>query len=224
MMTFRKLAADSAGKLIRAYFTENTPQPAHDFGTEPGKVLDSGGRLTSYYTGRDSRATWRPDMPANVAKALGVDARTMPKDADLDRLFEAKRGDTGKRWTEHKRKISAYDLTLAPHKSVTLAAEFAATPAESAMIWHAIDRANDATMRTTRPCATSPARLGGRARAKRGRPELNQGQSGGSASAIIRRDQRFQSRTARTGQPTWRSRQSAATHTPTSTTPCSTWW
>jgi hypothetical protein len=25
-MTFRKLAADSAGKLIRAYFTENTPE------------------------------------------------------------------------------------------------------------------------------------------------------------------------------------------------------
>jgi hypothetical protein len=25
-MTFRKLAADSAGKLIRAYFTENTPR------------------------------------------------------------------------------------------------------------------------------------------------------------------------------------------------------
>jgi hypothetical protein len=76
------------GSLIRAYFTENTPQPAHDFRTEPGKVLDSGGCLTSYYTGRDSRATWRPDMPADVAKALGIDARTMPKDADLDRLRE----------------------------------------------------------------------------------------------------------------------------------------
>ena len=45
----------------------------------------------------------------------------------LDRLFEAKRGDTGETWTEQKRKVSAYDLTLAPHKSVTLAAEFAAT-------------------------------------------------------------------------------------------------
>jgi hypothetical protein len=146
-MTFRKLAAESAGKLIRAYFTENTPQPAHDFRTDPGRVLDSGGRLTSYYTGRDSRATWRPDMPAEVAQALGIDPRTMPKDADLDRLFEAKRADTGEAWTEQKRKVSAYDLTLAPHKSVTLAAEFAATPAESAMIWHAIDRANDATMR-----------------------------------------------------------------------------
>jgi TrwC relaxase len=147
MMTFRKLAADSAGKLIRAYFTENTPESAHDFRTETGKQLDSGGRLTSYYTGRDGRATWRPDMAASVAQALGVDHRTMPKNEDLDRLFEAKRADTGEAWSEHKRKVSAYDLTLAPHKSVTLAAEFAATAAESAMIWHAIDRANDATMR-----------------------------------------------------------------------------
>jgi hypothetical protein len=146
-MTFRKLAAESAGKLIRAYFTENTPQPAHDFRTDNGRVVDSGGRLTSYYTGRDSRATWRPDMPSEVAKALGIDPRTMPKDADLDRLFEAERADTGEAWTDQKRKVSAYDLTLAPHKSVTLAAEFAATAAESAMIWHAIDRANDATMR-----------------------------------------------------------------------------
>jgi hypothetical protein len=147
VMTFRKLAADSAGKLIRAYFTENTSQPVHDFKTDPGRVLDSGGRLTSYYTGRDSRATWRPDMPAGVAQALGIDPRTMPKDADLDRLFEAKRGDTGMPWSDQKRKISAFDLTLAPHKSVTLAAEFASTPAESAMIRHAVDRANDSTMR-----------------------------------------------------------------------------
>ena len=147
MMTFRKLAADSAGKLIRAYFTENSPETTHDFRTNPDKQLDSGGRLTSYYTGRDGRATWRPDMAAPLAAALGVDHHTMPKNADLDRLFEAKRADTGEAWSEHKRKLSAFDLTLAPHKSVTLAAEFAATAAESAMIWHAIDRANDATMR-----------------------------------------------------------------------------
>ena len=36
---------------------------------------------------------------------------------------------------------------FSPHKSVTLAAEFAATPAESAAIWNGIDRANDAAMR-----------------------------------------------------------------------------
>ena len=147
MMTFRKLAAESAGKLIRAYFTENTPQPDHDFRTDLGRQVDSGGRLTSYYTGRDGRATWRPDLSPAVAAAMGVDPNSMPRDADLDRLFEAKRADTGAAWSEHKRGISAFDLTLAPHKSITLAAEFAPTAAEGAMIWHAIDRANDRTMR-----------------------------------------------------------------------------
>ena len=147
MMTFRKLAADSAGQLIRAYFTENTPDPSHDFRSEPGKHLDSGGRLTSYYTGRDGRATWRPDLSPAAAAALGVDRLSMPKNEELDRLFEAKRADTGEAWSQHQRKISAFDMTLAPHKSITLAAEFASSAAESAMVWHAIDRANDATMR-----------------------------------------------------------------------------
>ena len=88
MMTFRKLAAASAGKLLRAYFTENTPEPAHDPDVTPGRHLDPGGRLTAYYTGRDSRATWRPDMPQAVADALGIDPSRMPKDEQLDRLFD----------------------------------------------------------------------------------------------------------------------------------------
>ncbi len=147
MMTFRKLAAASAGKLLRAYFTEDTPEPTHDPNLAAGRRLDPGERLTSYYTGRDSRATWRPDMPFAVARALGIDPDLMPRNQELDRLFEAKRADTGEAWSQHSRKISAYDLTLAPHKSVTLAAEFAPTAAEGAAIWNAIDRANDATMR-----------------------------------------------------------------------------
>jgi len=152
MMTFRKLAAASAGKLIRAYFTEHHPAPDGDaalVGISPDgePQLDPGGRLTSYYTRRDSRASWRPDMPKSIAAALGIDPARPPRDADLDRLFEAKRADTGEAWSERKRRNSAYDLTVAPHKSVTLAAEFAETPAEAALIWHAIDRANDATMR-----------------------------------------------------------------------------
>ena len=146
MMTFRKLAAASAGKLLRAYFTENTPEPIHDPATTPGREADAGGRLTNYYTGRESRATWRPDMPQSVATALGIDPSRMPKDEQLDRLFEAKRADNGEAWSQHDRKISGLDLTMAPHKSITLAAEFAATSAESAAIWHAIDKANDATM------------------------------------------------------------------------------
>ena len=147
MINFRKLAAASSGKLLRAYFTENTPEPIHDPAITPGRQLDPGGRLTAYYTGRDSRATWRPDMPLAAAQALGINPHRMPRDAELDRLFEAKRADTGEAWSKHERKISAFDFTFSPHKSVTLAAEFAATPAESAAIWNAIDRANDATMR-----------------------------------------------------------------------------
>lgn len=152
MMTFRKLAAASAGRLIRAYFTENAPTPTQDaamvgIGEDGGPQMDPGGRLTAYYTRRDSRASWRPDMPRSVAAALGIDPTRPPRDADLDRLFEAKRADTGEAWSRHERKNSAFDFTVAPHKSVTLAAEFAETPAEAALIWNAIDRANDATMR-----------------------------------------------------------------------------
>ncbi len=95
MMTFRKLAAASQGKLLRAYFTENTPEPAQEAALAVGRQLDTGERLTAYYTGRDSRATWRPDMPIAIAQALGIDATRMPKDTDLDRMFEAKRADTG---------------------------------------------------------------------------------------------------------------------------------
>ncbi|WP_308721276.1 MobF family relaxase [Komagataeibacter xylinus] len=147
MMTFRKISAESSGRLITAYFTQELPEPEHDFRTRPGKVPDAdGGRLTSYYTGRDGRASWRPDMRPEIAAALGIDPKTPPKNAQLNRLFEAKRADNGDDWSRNARKISAYDLTLAPHKSVTLAAEFAPTEAERAAIWHAIDRANDATM------------------------------------------------------------------------------
>ena len=89
-------------------------------------------RLSTYYTGRDSRATWRPDMPALVAKAIGVDHRQMPRDVEMSRLFEGRRADTGEAWSQHKRKLSGFDLVFSPHKSVTLAAEFAATAAESA--------------------------------------------------------------------------------------------
>ncbi len=148
MMTFRKLAADSDGKLIRAYFTEHSPEPEPGAELEPGARADAGGRLTAYYTGRDSRASWRPDMAPEAAQALGIDASKPPSNADLDRLFEARRADTGEKWPSAKpRKISAYDLTTAPHKSVSLAAEFAASPAEAAAIREAMRRANDDTMR-----------------------------------------------------------------------------
>jgi hypothetical protein len=148
MMNFRKIAAASKGRLLLRYFTEDTPEPIHTPGVDAaGRQLDEGGRLTAYYTGRDSRAAWRPDMPAIFARAAGIDTHHMPRDADLTRLFEARRADTGEAWSVQKRKLSGFDMVFSPHKSVTLAAEFAATPAESAAIWNAIDRASDGAMR-----------------------------------------------------------------------------
>ncbi len=148
MMNFRKIAAASKGRLLLRYFTENTPEPIHPSALDAaGRQLDEGGRLTAYYTGRDSRATWRPDMPAALAKAAGIDPREMPRDVAMSRLFEGRRADDGEAWSKHPRKLSGFDLVFSPHKSITLAAEFAATPAESAAIWNGIDRANDAAMR-----------------------------------------------------------------------------
>ena len=148
MMNFRKIAAASKGHLILRYFTENTPEPIHPAPVDAaGRQLEEGGRLTAYYTGRDSRATWRPDMPAILARAIGIDPRKMPRDAEMSRLFEARRADTGEAWSRHTRKLSGFDLVFSPHKSVSLAAEFAATPSESAALWNAVDRAGDRAMR-----------------------------------------------------------------------------
>lgn len=148
MMNFRKIAAASKGRLLLRYFTEDTPEPIHPRPVDAmGRQLEEGGRLTAYYTGRDSRATWRPDMPAILARAIGIDPRRMPRDAEMARLFEASRADNGKPWSRHQRKHSGIDLVFSPHKSISLAAEFAPTPAETALIWNAVDRAADRAMR-----------------------------------------------------------------------------
>src|SRR5271165_1855269 len=148
MMNFRKIAAASKGRLLLRYFTEDTPEPIHPPAVDAaGRQLEEGGRLTSYYTGRDSRATWRPDMPAILAEAVGIDPSKMPRDIEMSRLFEGRRADSGEAWSQHKRKLSGFDLVFSPDKSVSLAAELAPTSAEAALIWNAIDRAADRAMR-----------------------------------------------------------------------------
>jgi len=148
VITFRKFAAGSNGKLIRMYFTETSPGETNERTVDAaGRQLDPGGRLTSYYTARNAGPIWRQDMPASVAQALGLNPNCAPQNEELDRLFEGKRADTGAAWSKNKREISGYDFTFSPHKSVTLAAEFAASPAESAAIREAIWRANEAAMR-----------------------------------------------------------------------------
>jgi hypothetical protein len=86
-------------------------------------------------------------MPRLIADAIGIDPRRMPRDKEMIRLFEGRRADNGEALSQHKRKISGFDLVFSPHKSVSLAAEFAPTAAEGALIWNAIDRASDRAMR-----------------------------------------------------------------------------
>src|SRR5947208_1671646 len=91
-------------EMLLRYFTEDTPEPIHPGALdEAGRQLEEGGRLTAYYTGRDSRATWRPDMPALLAQAIGVDPKYMPRDEEMSRLFEGRRADNLDAWSQHKR-------------------------------------------------------------------------------------------------------------------------
>ncbi len=145
MLNFAKVSADSDGAEIRRYLTQDEPEPEPAKAIDAaGRQLESGERLTAYYIGRGERASWQPHMPAGVAAALGLaDPRKSPRDAELDRLFEAKRADTGEAWSGHRRKISGFDFVFSPHKSVSLAAEFASTPSEAAAIRNAVRAAND---------------------------------------------------------------------------------
>jgi TrwC relaxase len=57
--------------------------------------------------------------------------------------MEARRADTGQKWTRQKRHVAAYDIQASPDKSVTLAIIFASSEAErialQRAVWHAID-------------------------------------------------------------------------------------
>jgi len=153
MLNFAKVAASSDGAKIRAYLTQDAPEPQHASltvaGIDPaGRNLDSGETLTNYYTGRGEAAAWRKDMPAKVAAALGIESeKGRPRYAELDPLFEARRADTGAAWSSMLRTNSGFDFVFAPHKSISLAAEFAASEAERQLIREAIHRANDDALR-----------------------------------------------------------------------------
>lgn len=135
LATFRYIAAEGNGSLVRAYMTENRPEE------------DPGNRVAAKFTGNEGRAYWRVDMPRAVSEALGIDPTLRPKDEELDLLYEGRRADTGERWTHHKRKHSAIDICFGFPKPVTLACQFAQTEAECGMLWLAMDRVNDKGMR-----------------------------------------------------------------------------
>jgi hypothetical protein len=153
VLNFAKVAASSDGAKIRAYLTQDATEPQHSSltvaGIDPaGRNLESGETLTNYYTGRGEAAAWRKDMPARVADALGISATNgRPRYAELDLLFEAKRADTAAPWSSTPRTNSGFDFVFAPHKSVSLAAEFAASEAERQLIREAIHRANEEALR-----------------------------------------------------------------------------
>ncbi|OAJ65957.1 MobF family relaxase [Gluconobacter cerinus] len=148
MITYRKISASGGGKLIVAYLREQQPEPEKDARFErqrPDPNLETGDKLTTYYTGREDRGAWAPDIGNKIASALGIDVTKILTDEALARLFEAKRADTGEAWanTGRKRELSAFDFTASPDKTVTLAAEMATTAEERALIWSAIYHAND---------------------------------------------------------------------------------
>jgi hypothetical protein len=149
VLNFRKVAAASDGKKVLDYYTEGASrQTASAEGLDPaGRELQSGEVLATYYTGPSGLAILRPDMPQSVAKALGLDTSRTPTSDELARLFEAKRADTAAAWSEETRKNSGFDLVFSPHKSVSLAAEFAASPAETAAIRNAVLAANQDALR-----------------------------------------------------------------------------
>src|SRR6204780_2922426 len=131
--------------------TQDQPEPeslkVHGVALD-GRDLETGERLTAYYTGRGERANWRPDMDPRLAAALGVDsARAAPRGGEPAALLEPRRADTGEDWSQHVRKNSGFDFVFAPHKSVSLAAEFAPTEAERRMIRNAIHAASDDALR-----------------------------------------------------------------------------
>jgi len=153
MLNFRKIAAASDGAKILDYYSQGKARTlstgkSERQGLDPaGRTLETGQVLAGYYNGPESLAILRPDMPRSVARALGLAPARAPTKSELENLFEARRADTGAAWSETKRELSGFDLVFSPHKSVSLAAEFAKSPAEAAAIRHAVLGANQDALR-----------------------------------------------------------------------------
>ena len=173
MITFRKLAATpGTGRVLREYLLSGSAITPSTFQAPLPSSGHTESRLTAYFAGRNAPCAWRADMPVAVARALGIDAARHPRSAELDLLFEARRGDTGARWSAKARTVSGYDFTAAPHKSVTLAMEFAADPTEALAIRDAVRHANDVAM------AFIAGELGWARRGKGGRDTAHRGEVG----------------------------------------------
>ena len=152
MISFRAISCACDGKAIADYFrNKNQPGEEETPETNPGPDTTLVGKpsatLAAYYTAC-GQGIWRDDMSPVMAEVLGVNPNKPLTDEELGRLYEGKRADTGESWAGRgRREISAYDFVFSPHKSVTLAAQFAESPAEAAAIRAAVAEANDDAMR-----------------------------------------------------------------------------
>jgi len=148
MMTHAKIAADNSGKAAADYYASAVSLPPE------------WRALSAYYGGWDAAGTWRKDMSAEVAQALGIDLSQKPTIEALTKLFAGKRADNGEKWTPEKREISALDLQTAVHKSLTMIIIRAKSDAERAALMQAVWRANDKAIRAFMVGRLGVARLG----------------------------------------------------------------
>jgi hypothetical protein len=131
MFTFRKIMiSKKSGKRVARYVRE------------PALAISDGARV-GVLMGRHAPGTWRRDIAPQLAKELGITLGRPPTEQELEWLMEARRADTGQRWTRQKRDVAACDIQASPDKSVTVAIIFASSEAErlalQQAVWDAID-------------------------------------------------------------------------------------
>jgi hypothetical protein len=100
-----------------------------------------------HYRGQSPYAEHRRDMSPAVAAALGLEPGREPTPAELDRLLEGRRADTGQSWPGAEREVVALDLTLSAPKALSVLVGLSRTPAEREALLLCHQRANDDAMR-----------------------------------------------------------------------------
>jgi TrwC relaxase len=135
MFTFGKIMiSKKSGKRVARYLRE------------PALAISKGARV-AVLLGRHAHGTWRRDIAPRLAMELGITLGRPPTEQELEWLMQARRADTGQKWTRQKRDVAAYDIHASPDKSVTLAIIFASSEAERIALQQAVLQAVDFAMR-----------------------------------------------------------------------------
>jgi hypothetical protein len=135
MFTFTKIRiSQGSGQRVARYMREPT-------------LAKRDQRVRVAVPGLDARGTWREDLVPAEVKKFGITRGRPPTLQELGRLMEARRADTGEKWTRKKRDIAACDIQVAPDKSVTVAIIFARSDAERIALQQAVWQAIDFAMR-----------------------------------------------------------------------------